>query len=194
MAYADWAALYPMSQLEFEKVCRGSAQPLTGEYAWGITLYEMATGVSNPGLIYETPTQIGANIDASPGSYYLGLMRAGGFAQMLNTRLQSGVGHYRIMELSGNLWEHCYPKSNSTLRGFDGSHGDGYLVPFATHIGDLTNTGWRNRHVHIHAGGFRGGSFAYAIPQARVSDRYLAFYGGTDRMVEGGFHCVRAAP
>ncbi len=35
-AFADWAALRPMSESEFEKACRGSqAQPLAGEYAWG---------------------------------------------------------------------------------------------------------------------------------------------------------------
>lgn len=35
-AYADWAALRPMTELEFEKASRGSnVSPAGGEYAWG---------------------------------------------------------------------------------------------------------------------------------------------------------------
>ncbi|MFN9370020.1 MAG: SUMF1/EgtB/PvdO family nonheme iron enzyme [Planctomycetia bacterium] len=33
--YATWAGLRPMSELEFEKACRGPLQPVAGEYAWG---------------------------------------------------------------------------------------------------------------------------------------------------------------
>ena len=36
-AYADWAALRPITELEFEKACRGTAPPVPGEYAWGTT-------------------------------------------------------------------------------------------------------------------------------------------------------------
>ncbi|MBL7728882.1 MAG: SUMF1/EgtB/PvdO family nonheme iron enzyme, partial [Dinghuibacter sp.] len=34
-AYADWAALRPITEMEFEKACRGTAAPVSGEYAWG---------------------------------------------------------------------------------------------------------------------------------------------------------------
>jgi formylglycine-generating enzyme required for sulfatase activity len=33
-AYLDWAALRPMTELEFEKVCRGPENRIAGEYAW----------------------------------------------------------------------------------------------------------------------------------------------------------------
>jgi len=183
-----------MSELEFEKACRGPAQPVPDEFAWGDTKNMKATGVTNPGQTYETPYPVGANIAASPGTSNTGPMRSGSFAMNMNTRLQSGASYYGIMELSGNLWEHCYPISNSTFRAFDGSHGDGYLEPSGTWIGDPTNTGWPNRHVHVHTGGFRGGSFKWYIEQSRVSDRYLSFYGGSDRTEQWGFRCVRTAP
>ncbi len=34
-AYACWAGLRPMTELEFEKASRGPADPVTGEFAWG---------------------------------------------------------------------------------------------------------------------------------------------------------------
>jgi formylglycine-generating enzyme required for sulfatase activity len=34
-AYLDWSGLRPMTELEFEKACRGTASPVPGEYAWG---------------------------------------------------------------------------------------------------------------------------------------------------------------
>ncbi len=37
MAYADWAGLRPMTELEFEKAARGPAAAVAGEYAWGTT-------------------------------------------------------------------------------------------------------------------------------------------------------------
>ena len=33
--YADWAGLRPMTELEFEKACRGPLKPVPDEYAWG---------------------------------------------------------------------------------------------------------------------------------------------------------------
>ena len=35
MAYLDWAGLRPMTELEFEKACRGPLKPVKDEYAWG---------------------------------------------------------------------------------------------------------------------------------------------------------------
>ncbi|MCX6246455.1 MAG: SUMF1/EgtB/PvdO family nonheme iron enzyme [Bacteroidetes bacterium] len=34
-AYLDWSGLRPMTELEFEKACRGTASPVPCEYAWG---------------------------------------------------------------------------------------------------------------------------------------------------------------
>ena len=34
-AYLDWTGLRPLSELEYEKACRGSEVPIEDEYAWG---------------------------------------------------------------------------------------------------------------------------------------------------------------
>ncbi len=34
-AYACWAGLRPITELEYEKACRGSDDPVAGEFAWG---------------------------------------------------------------------------------------------------------------------------------------------------------------
>ncbi|HNU89432.1 MAG TPA: SUMF1/EgtB/PvdO family nonheme iron enzyme, partial [Ferruginibacter sp.] len=44
-AYLDWAALRPMTELEFEKACRGSETPVAEEYAWGNTGMNLVPGV-----------------------------------------------------------------------------------------------------------------------------------------------------
>ncbi len=36
-AFACWAGLRPMTELEFEKACRGAAAPVRNEFAWGDT-------------------------------------------------------------------------------------------------------------------------------------------------------------
>jgi formylglycine-generating enzyme required for sulfatase activity len=36
-AYLDWAALRPMTELEFEKICRGPMPRVANEYPWGST-------------------------------------------------------------------------------------------------------------------------------------------------------------
>ena len=36
-SYLDWAALRPMTELEFEKAARGTAAPVADEHVWGTT-------------------------------------------------------------------------------------------------------------------------------------------------------------
>ena len=38
-AYLDWTGLRPMTELEFEKACRGPLIPVANEYAWGPPLF-----------------------------------------------------------------------------------------------------------------------------------------------------------
>jgi len=41
-AFAWWAGLRPMTELEYEKCCRGNAPAVTNEYAWGTTALQTA--------------------------------------------------------------------------------------------------------------------------------------------------------
>ncbi len=45
-AYLDWSGLRPMTELEFEKACRGTMVPVADEYAWG-TNSVASTGYSS---------------------------------------------------------------------------------------------------------------------------------------------------
>ncbi len=59
LAYLDWAALRPYTELEYEKAARGPASPVPNEYAWGNTLIGNVTEVENYGLPTERPTPSG---------------------------------------------------------------------------------------------------------------------------------------
>ena len=115
-AYADWAALRPMSEMEYEKVCRGNAYgigpiyPVNLEYAWGNTVIKpIFKTLVNDGLINE---RLGSgdtsNCNYNNTSYAQGPVRVGIFAAKNPTsfkRRATGASYYGVMELSGNLSE-----------------------------------------------------------------------------------------
>ncbi|OFX76503.1 MAG: hypothetical protein A2X12_02980 [Bacteroidetes bacterium GWE2_29_8] len=112
-AFLDWAALNPMSELQYEKACRGPQAYFTGEYAWGNTFITKAdqinqenedgteiTGVGN--CVYNQSVVITGG-DASQGP-----MRAGIFATAATTtREATGATYYGVMEMTGNVLEWC---------------------------------------------------------------------------------------
>ncbi|MCK5536920.1 MAG: SUMF1/EgtB/PvdO family nonheme iron enzyme, partial [Bacteroidales bacterium] len=54
-AYADWAGLRPMTELEFEKASRGPISAIYGEYVWGTTdICTQVYGLSEGGSSLET--------------------------------------------------------------------------------------------------------------------------------------------
>ena len=155
-AYLDWAALRPMTELEFEKAARGPLSPVAGEYAWGSTSITAAVTISmSPELGLETITTAGANCcynvtTFSRGDDFLGAgttytqgpLRVGIFATSTSTRATSGAGYYGAMELSGNLEERTVTIGNATGRAFTGLHGDGVLVSLAGYEGNADVTNW----------------------------------------------------
>ena len=134
-AYADWACLRPMTELEFEKYCRGTLPAVNSEYAWGTTSIAINPySLVNAGQSNET-IQDNYNVTAGNAMYQStystinGPVRVGVFAaHSSNTgRVTSGCSYWGIMELSGNLHELCVSLDNSTGRSFTGLHGDGYI-------------------------------------------------------------------
>ncbi|HHT9144912.1 MAG TPA: SUMF1/EgtB/PvdO family nonheme iron enzyme [Candidatus Wunengus sp. YC61] len=187
-AYADWAALRPMTELEFEKACRGTAAAVADEYAWGSTSITQATGITNGGASNETASNSSANCAYGNHASVQGPMRAGCFASTSSDREGAGATYYGIMEMSGNLWKRCVTIGNSDGRSFTGSHGDGVLDS----TGDANASSWPGTSAS--GGDLRGGRWTNDATHARVSDRTAAYdtYSGRSRGSE--FRCVRSAP
>ena len=189
-AYADWAGLRPMTELEFEKACRGTST--TGVYAWGNSFIAgSAYTLSNAGQPNETiatgyasdPTG-NASYNTTTGSIGRPL-RCGIYATSTSSRAEAGASYYGIMEMSGNLVELIVTLGNSTGRGFTGSHGDGVLD-----IGGYADVGaWPGTDAV--GGGDRGGCYSHVVSTLRVSDRSAAVFAYTSRYPGAGFRVVR---
>jgi formylglycine-generating enzyme required for sulfatase activity len=194
VAYADWAGLRPMSELEFEKACRGPANPVSSEYAWHTTtLVGNEYTLSNPGASNE---DIATNYSTTDGnaSYNItmntlsGPMRVGIFAANSGNsgRVTSGAGYSGILELSGNLWERPVTVGNSTGRNFTAANGNGIL----TSTGDADVANWPDNSAV--GSGFRGGVWGYDFYYLRTSDRISAAYSYDIRHALFGFRGVRS--
>jgi formylglycine-generating enzyme required for sulfatase activity len=193
VAFADWAGLRPMTELEFEKTCRGNQSVVDDEFAWGTANITAATTISGTENGTETITNSGANccyggVTFTGGDGGQGPLRCGIFAKSATTREQAGASFYGIMELSGNLYERAVTLGNSTGRGFTGSHGDGSLDG----IGDANVSNWPGTNAT--GAGFRGGYWQNANSHVRLSHRNNAGYADAFRSNGNGFRCVRLAP
>jgi formylglycine-generating enzyme required for sulfatase activity len=174
LAYLDWSGLRPMTELEYEKACRGADnQPKMLEYAWGTSYVRDANTLLDDATERET---VGESADDSTGIASHGYegpwgpLRCGFSAKSVSNRLQSGAGYYGAMELSGNLWELCISVLPEGMK-FDGEHGDGSL----DFSGSADVQSWLLDGV---GAGYRGGAWLSGIlPQFRdlaVSDRFYA--------------------
>lgn len=125
-AYLDWACLRPMTELEYEKACRGTMPPEPNEYAWGTTTITKLTGITGAdGSGSETAAPTTANCNYSSGTN--GPVRVGIFAVQGASRQQAGAGYYGVMELSGNVSEFAVWAYGSGLT-FIPQHGDGNIA------------------------------------------------------------------
>ena len=185
-AYCDWSGLRPMTELEFEKACRGTLSPFPDEKAWGNTNISVATGIMNSGLGSEAPTNpTTTNVAFGNSSGVQGPLRVGCFAGATTTREQAGATYYGIMEMSGNCWEWVVDVARAASRSYTGLHGDGVLST----AGDYNQTNWPNR------GGLRGGAWSSTASNLlNVSDRTSVvgdYYNQRYNTAAG--RCVRTA-
>ena len=204
-AYCDWAAMRPMTELEFEKAARGPLPSLAYEYAWGtttitaaVTLSGAETGgtetitTSNANCVYNNNTF--TNGDGTTGPLRAGILAT----STTKTRDTTGGSHYGVMELSGNLWEKTVTIGNATGRAYLGTHGDGTLTTTSSYEGNATNTDWPGidgttaRGVTgATGGGLRGASWYDAGAYPYVSARHSAALTTTSRANTYGGRCVR---
>ncbi|MCG3175081.1 MAG: hypothetical protein MOGMAGMI_00003 [Candidatus Omnitrophica bacterium] len=206
-AYADWAALRPITELEYEKAARGTSSDVNGEFAWGSTSITAAATISGTENGTETISTSSANahynnttLSGGDGGT-TGPLRAGIFATSSSTRSQSGAGYYGAMELSGNVRERCVTVGHATGRAFLGTHGDGVLTTETSYEGNATNADWpgidgtTTRGVTGATGsGSRGGDWSDSgSTTLRVSDRSVATTVDTTRTSDLGFRAGRSA-
>lgn len=194
LAYLDWSGLRPMSELEYEKSCRGPLNPVPNEFAWGNSnVHSASYELLNEG----TPTEVIANPGTGIGnmSYTTsdgdinGPVRCGIFAAsaIMNNREETGGSYYGIMELSGNVYERAVSVGAPEGRAFDGQHGDGSIT--GSGLANVAN--WPL--VDGTGISYRGAAYINAIDFCRVSDRndgHNPFTGSNSRI---GFRGVRSA-
>ncbi len=218
-AFLDWAALRPMTELEFEKTARGPLSAVSAEYAWGsASLTQAVTFSTSPELGLETITTANANVTQNSTTlsrgddflgdtnYSIGPLRVGIFATSTSTRETSGAGYYGVMELSGNASERAVTVGNPTGRNFSASsttgHGDGVLTTVASYEGNANVTNWPGTDATPSRGitgatgsGWRGGSWwddsVWDPPTLRISNRRYAAYTSASRAQYFGGRGVR---
>lgn len=192
VAFSDWAGLRPMTELEFEKTCRGPLPSVSGEFPWGTT--NVANGLYTITDIDAMNESVGAGYSTTSGnaSYRFtcsidGPMRVGLFAGNIynNGRITSGAAYYGVMELGGNLRERIVSVGNPVGRTYTGISGNGVL----TQSGDADVENWPD--ITAVGSGFKGGSWDYEAYQMCFSDRSRAGVGGTGRSNSRTFRAVR---
>jgi formylglycine-generating enzyme required for sulfatase activity len=205
-AFADWAALRPLSELEFEKASRGKdIYPTVGALPWGNTMITPALSISGPEDGAETLDSGGANCNYddntfSGGDGGEGPLRSGIFATSNSNRQQSGGSYYGVMEMAGNTWERVVSVGNTAGRSFQGTHGDGVLTTTPGFEGNAANSDWPGftdgEGVSGAVGsGFRGGSWLTTDEgELSVSNRNKAALNDSSRQLDYGGRCVRTAP
>lgn len=192
MAYLQWAALRPLTELEYEKACRGGLDQASVpyEYAWGAPyLSNGASSVTDKNLSTETPVPAASNYApagpaggqtaptvAAVNTYWP--VRAGSFATGSSTRVDAGASYWGVLNLSDNVPERYVNVSTNEGRAFTGEHGDGNLLQ----TGVCNVTGWPLAYSG-QGTGFRGVALSAATTITNifpVSDRtYAASLSGS---------------
>jgi len=199
--YADWSGLRPMSELEYEKACRGPRPSVPGEFAWGTNkvfneVYEF-DGIGteleqNSNSIEGLGNCISQNTASEDRPYRCGVFSQSGGE---SNRVRSGASYYGVFELTGNLYELTISVGSIWGRVFDGSvHGDGEISLMG--VSTWPGTSALEGQTPALGTGLRGGAFpnptnlgSFRVSSRCYSNAFLssasAFVGG--RLVRSDF-------
>jgi len=191
--YLDWAGLRPMSELEFEKACRGTIAPVANEYVWGASDTPTVTAVAAVNISgaedgTETITSAHANSNFNNQTFIggdagQGPLRCGIFATAVSTRIASGASYYGVMDLADNVLEWVVSAGSATSRAMSSAvHGDGDRT---TSIPDS----WRSA-----VNGWRGSAWLYGSAMLGTSYRAYSVRANSSRGQFFGGRGVRTAP
>ena len=207
-AYLAWSGLRPMTELEYEKACRGTLNPVPNENAWGTASvanhyytvtnrdafneYISAALQSDPIGNVSCFATVAVSSSPTPGPLRQGIFAASATALSVATRASTGATYYGIMEMSGNVYERAITISNTQGRGFTGTHGNGSIDPTS---GYATNADWPAAATAV-GSGIRGGSFytPNSLDSLSVSNRRYTTYSLSTRAPFFGGRGVRTAP
>jgi len=207
-AYLDWSGLSPMTEVVYERACRGftNAGPnraIANEYAWGnsncitgrIVVANENSAAEALATPYDLTNTLGeANYNAvSPvnAPYTSGMpLRNGFFALPNSNRVNSGAAFFGVMEMSGNLSEICVTLGNNAGRVFRGWHGDGRLERHGyADVGSWP--GLSQGFVTTSAGTIlRGGNYFSPLAELQVSDRSQGQARDRTWGIQGGRGCL----
>lgn len=214
LAYLDWSGLRPMTELELEKIGRGTLPAVLNEYAWGsANIYATSyAALTNSGAGNELPNSPSVTLGNSAYGTTVnvagiqGPLRAGIFATATSTRVTAGAGYYGVMEITGNVWELPVGLGHVAGRSFTGLHGNGTITasgfadvdfwPGANGNNTLTvaNTSPNTGSTGSAGMMFRSGSWSETF-YLRLSDRaYSGWSGLNTRDSRMGGRGVRTAP
>ncbi|NNL93623.1 MAG: hypothetical protein HKO66_15380, partial [Saprospiraceae bacterium] len=173
---SDWAAIRPITELEYEKAARGPSTPIEGEFVWGTNTYN------------DLERYVNTNFEVA--------FTNGVEEKNLNDQNRSvfGASYYWVMDLSGSLWEKVITVGNPLGRAFIGSHGDGKLD-----FGEATNDDWPKSNNEKGGFGYRGGGY-YNIggqygdfnPHSPIGYRYYGSWSGGPRYLAYGYRGGRS--
>ncbi|MFN8248025.1 MAG: SUMF1/EgtB/PvdO family nonheme iron enzyme [Ferruginibacter sp.] len=187
--WADWGAMRPMTELEYEKACRGAnITPLPDEYPWGNTTLVGVSALNNPGTSTESQVAPYGNCNYNNTGVS---MRCGLFARpgLGAYRDSAGATYYGVMEMAGNVWEKVIGLyNNANNNAFSSAvHGDGNLD--GSGYTDIAT--WLNSSYMI-----KGSAWNNAANPifCKTSDRYYSQVGWADVNNSNiGFRLVRTA-
>jgi formylglycine-generating enzyme required for sulfatase activity len=195
-AYAAWAGMRPMSEIEYEKAARGPIPPTRGRTSAEILFTGLiqTTSITNAGATNEVPAPTTANgVFGNAGSVQ-GPLRVGTLATSSSNRAKAGASYWGIMDLSGNLSESLVTLGNSNGRGFEPVHGNGIL----SSLGNATVSSWPGFSSGQITGatgtGLRGGSWTDPGASLISSNRKSSNTTVSTRTNTLGFRAVRNLP
>jgi formylglycine-generating enzyme required for sulfatase activity len=179
IAFADWAGLRPMTELEFTKAARGPSMPVAHEYPWGVGTKDRLRRVMQPN------DDLASTGDADE-------------ARLADdTREVLGASFYWVMDLAGSVWERAVTIGHPLGRAFRGTHGDGRLSDY----GSATNDDWPRGDEAPGGYGYRGGGYYERgmverafNPYSPIAYRRFGSWGQAPRSLAYGFRAVRTAP
>lgn len=163
LTFLDWSALRPMSEMEFEKACRGAnITPVPGEMAWGNTVASVVLIDNSVNVGQENETWDLGNCHIFNYAY-ASTMRCGALATSTSTRSSSGATYYGVMEMSGNVNELVVSADPDGRTLSQYIHGDGNIG--ANGLYNIPTWETNNNIVP------RGGSYYTSIESGKVSSR-----------------------